>query len=519
MNGAQSLIHSLVDHDLDTCFMNPGTSEMHFVAALDDVPQMRGVLCLFEGVATGAADGYARLADKPAGVLLHLGPGLGNGLANLHNARRAHTPVVNIVGDHALSHARFDAPLQSDIQSVAHNVSGWVRTSSDPRTVAEDGVSAIQASLDNGGQVATLILPADVCWESAGDQIRLPELRRQDQHASSTTVADIAALLSSGEPCVLLAGGKACRSEALKLLSAVANATGAKLLGETFPSRLARGAGEVPLERLIYLAEFAEMQLAGAKHIILVDAKEPAAFFGYPGRDGSLVPDGADVTTLVGPGEHVLAAVRGLAELLGVDESAATLQPLNVPERPTGALTGEAIGASIAATLPENAIVVDEGNTSGIWISGATAGTPRHDWLTLTGGAIGYGMPAALGASIACPDRPVLNLEADGSAMYTLQALWSQAREGANVTTVILNNSSYAVLNMELSKVGAGEAGPRAKEMLDLSGPNLDFVALAEGMGIRATRVESAEELCAALDEAYAADGPHLIDVPTPPLM
>ena len=519
MNGAQSLIHALVDHDLDTCFMNPGTSEMHFVAALDDVPRMRSVLCLFEGAATGAADGYGRMADRPAGVLLHLGPGLGNGLANLHNARRARTPVVNVVGDHALTHARFDAPLQSDIRAVASNVSGWIRTSTDPRTLAEDGVSAIQASLDNGGQVATMILPADVCWLDAGDPARLPELRKQQRPGRPDRIEEAAALLRSGEPCVLLVGGAACRSQSLKLASAIANATGAKLLGETFPSRLQRGAGEVPLERLVYLAEFAEMQLAGAQHIILVDTSAPAAFFGYPGRDGSLIPDGADITALLEPGEHTLGTLQTLAGLLGVDESGATLTPLTVPDRPTGALTGEAIGASIAATMPEDVIVVDEGNTSGIWISGATAATPRHDWLTLTGGAIGFGIPAALGASLASPDRPVLNIEADGSAMYTLQALWSQAREGANVTTLIMNNSSYAVLNMELAKVGAGEAGPRAQEMLDLSGPNLDFVALAEGLGVPGRRVESAEELCAALDEAYQVDGPHLIEVPTPPLM
>jgi acetolactate synthase I/II/III large subunit len=513
MNGAQALIRTLVDGGVDVCFTNPGTSEMHFVAALDSVPEMRASLGLFEGVVTAAADGYGRMADKPAATLLHLGPGLGNGLANLHNARRARTPVVNVVGDHATYHKQHDAPLESDIESVARAVSGWMRTSRQTADVARDAAEAVTAAMSPPGRVATLILPADVSWGEGAEPAK-PVPPAPLAAVPEDVIDAVAKALVSGEPSALLVGGSVTRERGLIAASRVANATGAKLLGETFPARLERGAGRPPLERLGYLAEFMTAQLAGLRHLVLIDAKEPVSFFAYPGKPSYLVPDGCDVHVLASGADDAVGALEHLAEVVGDAEP--TLQPAQRPERPTGELTGEAAAAAIGALLPENAIVSDEANTAGLWVAAATAGAPPHDSLTLTGGAIGQGLPAATGAAVACPDRKVVCLEADGSAMYTLQALWTQAREGLDVTTVIFNNRSYAILNLELSRVGAESPGPKALDMLDLSRPDLDFAALAQGMGVPAARATTADELVTALEHGIAEPGPYLVDAVLP---
>ena len=517
MNGAEAMVRTLVDAGIDVCFTNPGTSEMHFVAALDTVPEMRAVLGLFEGVVTGAADGYARTADKPAATLLHLGPGLGNGLANLHNARRARSAVVNIVGDHATAHLRHDAPLTSDIDTVARNVSTWIRRPASTAELGEATADAVAAAFGPPGQVATLVLPADVSWSDGAAPVG-PRPRAPRANVPADTIEGVAKVLASGEACALLIGGSAMRTPGLRAASRVASATGAKLLGETFPARLERGAGLPDIERLGYLSEFMEMQLSGVRHLVLVDTGPPVGFFAYPGKPSSLVPDGCAVHVLADPGAGVDAAgaLAQLAELV-----AAAVDPVVAaarrPDRPTGALSGETVAAAVGALLPEDAIVCDEANTSGLWSAGATAGAPPHDWLTLTGGAIGIGMPLATGAALAAPGRPVLTLEADGSAMYTLPALWTQAREDLDVTTVILNNRSYAILNMELARTGAGQGGPKARSMFDLSNPDLDFVSLARGLGVAAERAETAEAFTAALERAFAEPGPHLVEAMLPP--
>ncbi|MEU3462699.1 acetolactate synthase large subunit [Streptomyces sp. NPDC006733] len=522
-NGAQTLIRTLVDGGVEVCFANPGTSEMHFVAALDDVPRMRAVLCLFEGVATGAADGYARMTGLPACTLLHLGPGLANGLANLHNARRAHSPVVNIVGDHALAHKPLDAPLESDIDALAGTVSGWVRRTTDGADLRLDATEAIiAASSGSDGAVATLILPADVSWSEPGPSATALARLRGDGPGpvSEPAVAAAAKALRSGEPAAILLGGGATREAGLLAAARIAAATGAKMLCETFPARLERGAGLPEVERLAYLADFAAAQLAGVRHLILAGARSPVSFFAYPGKPGDLVPEGCEARELAAAGEDVTAALRRLADEVAGDagdgDPAPAARPR--PERPTGPLTAEAACQAIGALLPEGAVVVDEANTSGLWLPAATAGAPRHDWLTLTGGAIGQGLPLATGAAVACPGRPVVCLEADGSAMYTVSALWTQAREGLDVTTVVFNNGSYAILNLELRQVGAAAAGERARRLLDLSGPALDFVALATGMGVPATRATTAEEFTAQFERALAEPGPHLIDCVVPPV-
>lgn len=514
MNGARALITTLADAGVEVCFANPGTSEMHFVAALDDVPQMRSVLGLFEGVVTGAADGYARMADKPAVTLLHLGSGLGNGLANLHNARRAASPMVNVVGDHATYHAQYDAPLQSDIETVAKNCSGWIGRPETPSEVGSTAAAAVAAAFGPPGQVATLILPADASW-GEGAEPASPVTPTRRSPVGDAAVDAVVRALKSGEKTVVLVGGSVLRGAGLRAANRIAEATGAQVLGETFPARLERGAGVPALERLQYLAEFAAMQLDGTKHLVLADAKSPASFFAYPDKPSDLVPDGCTVHTLAAASDDAVHALEAVADLVaaGVDPS---LPAAVRPDRPTGALTGETVAAAMGALLPADCIVVDESNTSGLWATGATAGCPPHDWLTLTGGAIGIGLPLATGAAIGGGGRPVLCLESDGSAMYTFQALWTQAREGLDVTTILFNNSSYAVLNLELSRVGATDPGPKALDMLDLTRPDLDFVSLATGCGVDAQRATTAEEMTVALERALATEGPSFIEAVVP---
>jgi acetolactate synthase I/II/III large subunit len=525
-NGAQALIRTLAACGVDTCFTNPGTSEMHFVAALDTVPEVRGVLGLFEGVVTGAADGYARMAGRPAATLLHLGPGLGNGLANLHNARKGKVPVVNIVGDHATYHKRYDAQLESDIETVARNVSPWVRRSGSPADVGRDAAEAVAAATGPPGAVATLILPADVSWGDGGS-VASPDPVAARRPADAGVVEAVAKALRSGEPAALFLGGSALRERGLVAASRVANAVGAKLLAETFPTRVERGAGLPAVDRLAYLAEFAAAQLDGLHHLVVVDSKAPVSFFAYPGKASYLVPEGCEVHVLAGDDEDAPAALEALAELVGAAAgglggaggTGADRPAAERPDLPTGELTAQAVAQAVGALLPEGAIVSDEANTSGLYTTGFTAGAPRHDWLCLTGGAIGQGMPVATGAAVACPDRKVVNLQADGSALYTLQALWTQAREGLDVTTVIYNNRSYAVLNMELSRVGAEGGGPKARDLLDLSRPDIDFVALASGLGVPATRATTADELADQLGRALAEPGPALVEAIVPSIM
>jgi acetolactate synthase-1/2/3 large subunit len=515
MNGAQALIRTLVDAGVDTCFANPGTSEMHFVAALDAVPKMRAVLGLFEGVVTGAADGYARMADRPAAALLHLGPGLGNGLANLHNARRARTPVVVVVGDHALPHKSLDAPLESDIDAMAGTVSGWVRRTERTADVGADAADAVRAALGPPGRVATLILPADVSWAD-GAEPASPRPAAAPREVAEEELAAAAKALRSGEPAVLLIGDRATQEPALTSAARVAAATGCRLICETFPARWSRGAGRPPVERLLYLAEGVEAQLAGVRHLVIAGARPPVSFFAYPGRPSDLVPAGCEVHRFAAPGDDLAGALAALADRVGPADP--VLAPAARPPRPEGALTAETFAGAVAAGLPEGAVVADEANTSGLFLAAATTAAPPHDWLTLTGGSIGIGLPLATGAALACPDRPVLCLEADGSAMYTLSALWTQAREQLDVTTVVLANRAYSILNLELQRVGAGAAGPRARDLLDLSRPDLDFVALAAGMGVPAVRVDTAGELVDALARAYAEPGPHLVEAVLPAL-
>jgi len=535
--GAHTVIERLLAGGVDVCFANPGTSEMHFVAALDDSPGMRAVLCLFEGVATGAADGYARIAGKPAATLLHLGPGMANGLANLHNARRAHSPIVNVVGDHATYHQKLDAPLQSDIDALGNWLQGTVHRPASTAELAATVDAAIASATYGAGRVATIILPADLSWSESNSDGAAPPMTPRDaltsrereimtlvaqgytnrEIAEELTISTRAVeghlyrtnrlleiLKTYGEQVVLLLGGPATTSAGLRAAARISAATGAKALVETFPARLARGRGVPDIPRLGYFAEMAQEQLRGTRHLMLAGARSPVAFFAYPNMPGDLVPKGTEVHTLA------TGRLEEIADRLGAPD--VPEPPGRAAELPTGPLRSDNWAAVIGALLPENAIISDEANTSGLLLPDATAASPPHDVLTLTGGAIGQGLPVAIGAAIAAPHRPVIALQSDGSALYTISALWTMAREQLDITVVILNNHAYAILQLELMRVGASAAGPKAQSLLELSKPGIDFVAIAEGFGVPATRATTAEELATHFSAAIAEPGPHLID-------
>jgi acetolactate synthase-1/2/3 large subunit len=512
MNGAESLVETLAGAGVEVCFANPGTSEMHFVAALDQLGGMRCVLGLFEGVATGAADGYGRMAEKPASTLLHLGPGLANGLANVHNARRANTPMVNIVGDHAIYHKKYDAPLTSDVEGAARPFSDWVLTSADSRSVASDGAAAVAAAMAPPGRVATLILPADASWNEADGPAPLPPVEGRAPVVPEA-ISDVARVLSSGEPAVLFMGGLALREPGLMLAGRIARKSGARLIAQTLNARVERGAGRVAVDFLPYPVDAALATLAEARHLVLVGSKAPVAFFAYPGRPSVLTPPQCETHTLATPAEDVVGALESLAEELGAPQNA-PIQAREKSQPPSGeAITPEAAAAALGNLLPEGAIVVDEALTAASAFLSQTRGAAPHDYLQVTGGAIGIGLPLATGAAVACPDRKVVCLQADGSAMYTVQALWTQAREGLDVTTVLLNNRSYAILKHELANIGAGDAGRGALDMMELDRPVLDWVGLARGMGVEAGRAKTTEELERQLAAGLRSEGPYLIDL------
>ena len=513
-NGAKALIDTLINAGIDTCFTNPGTSEMHFVAALDST-DMKAILCLFEGVATGAADGYARMADKPAATLLHLGCGLGNGLANLHNARKARVPMINIIGDHATYHTQYDAQLQSDIETVARNCSTWVRTCATTEQLAADAAEAIAVAAGPPAQISTLILPADVSWCEGATAVAAPAVTTPPS-AAEDVVEKIANVLKSGKKTALLLGGRVLREEGLLAASKIAEKTGAKLFCEVFPTRLQRGAGVPHVERIAYLAEMASVQLNEFENLVLVDAKAPVSFFAYPDKKSYLVPDHCSVHNLVELEQDALESLDALVTAVDATNTKPKLPTPDRPKLPGGKLTAAKVCQAIGALLPENAIISDEAQTSGVKLPAFTANAPKHDLLTLTGGAIGQGLPVAIGAAVACPDRPILALAGDGSAMYTNQALWTMVNEDLDVTVIVFNNRSYAILNVELERVGAEGASTKAKSQLDLSEPPIDFVALARGMGMSATTVSTARGFNKALENAFKEPGPHLIDAIVP---
>jgi len=512
MNGAESLIRTLVAGGIDTCFTNPGTSEMHIVAALDQRPEMRCVLGLFEGVVTAAADGYARMAGKPACALLHLGPGLGNGLANLHNASRAHVPILNIVGQHATYHLRHDAPLTADIEAIARPYSKWIRTSCSAPELAQDAADAIIAARTAPGRIATLIVPANAAWSEGGSIPVIPALPTPPIPAPET-VEHAAAMLRSGVRTGLLLADGALYGKGLAKAGRIAAATNAKLLAPYPFTRLERGAGFPLVERIPYVLEQAVELLKEFRQLVLVGSAAPITYFASPGKSSIPTPPGCETYTLATPAEDGPGALDALAAALSLGGSQMIVERAERPRVPSGEITSSGLAEAVGALLPENAIVVDESMTSGRSMLTTTRGAPPHDWLANTGGSIGIALPLAVGAAVACPARRVLCLSADGSGMYTLQALWTMARESLKVTTVIFANHAYAVLKREFSYLGVGDPGPRALSMFEIGRPKLDWVHLAKGMGVPATSVSSLDAFAKALRDGFESEGPMLIEV------
>jgi acetolactate synthase-1/2/3 large subunit len=512
-NGATTLVNTLVDHGVNICFANPGTSEMHFLAALDN-PRMRSVLCLFEGVATGAADGWYRMKETPASTLLHLGPGLANGLANIHNAKRASSGMVNIVGEHSISHLKYNPPLSSDIEGLARPLSHWVRRADSADTIAWDTTQAVQVANEHPGKISTLILPGDVSWRAVEAPIVPPARPAARKAPLQARIDHIAKVLKSGEPAMIILANRATRGRALELAGKVAKATGARLGSQFFTARIERGAGRTPIERIPYAVAQASAFLEGFQHLITVETVEPVAFFSYPDKPSLMKKEGTSVHALAEADENSELAFEMLLDALGVAPDAPQLiQPALDTVPPVGALNPISIAHALAVAIPENAIVVDESLTTGRESMGLTMGAAPHDLINNMGGSIGYSTPVATGVALACPDRPVICMVGDGSAMYTIQSLWTQAREGLNITTIIFANNSYAILKAEYANMGAGTPGPQAMAMIDIGNPRIDWLAMATSMGVPSVAVESAEDFTKALADAVKEPGPKLIEV------
>jgi len=516
MNGAESLVHTLADCGVRLCFANPGTSEMHFVAALDREPRLRGVLCLFEGVAAGAADGYARMTGTPAATLLHLGPGFANAMSHLHNARKAGTPLINIVGDHATTHAQYaQAPLSSDILGICRPVSDWLHQCRSPGEVAADGARAVAAALMAPGQVATLVLPADCAWQDAdGPAAPLPVPKARPVEAGR--IDTVAAALKNGKRTLLLLRGRCLERAGLEAAGRIAARTGARIAHDYFSPRITRGAGLPAIERIPYFGEEIVARLAGLEQIVLVGAPAPVTFFAYPGRPSWVTPDGCDLITLAEPRDDATAALIALADALDARDVGRIVDLVRPAMPVPGALTSQAMGAIMARLMPDDCILSDDSLTAGPGIQAALKAGPRHDALFLTGGAIGDAMPMAVGAAMACPGRKVIAASGDGAAMYAMPALWTMARERLDVVTIICANRSYNILNIELSRVGAVHSnmgpGPRTLSMLDLHDPVIDFVKQAEGLGVEASRAETTQDFAAQFADAMTRPGPRLIE-------
>ncbi|NNN10692.1 MAG: acetolactate synthase large subunit [Acidimicrobiaceae bacterium] len=515
MNGANALLRALLEAGVDVCFSNPGTSEMHFVSALDQNPEMRGVLCLYEGVASGAADGYARVSGKASSVLLHLGPGLSNASANLHNARRAGSPVVNIIGDHASYHLPLDPPLASDIEALAGAVSKRTIRITSQELIAAQTRSAVESAMNGRRGVVSLIVPADFSWLEVSREVGGP-VTTNDESPEVAELGELARRISSADSAVLLLGASAQSERGAKAAKRIADTFGVRVFSETFTSIAERGAGIASFDKLSYFSEAAIEQLKGADLLVLCGAEVPVAFFAYPGLENRLVPPGTEIVSFTTDRLGADLMLEELCQLLGIGAQRVEIPVETLPEMPKGQLTGAKAAMVIANVLPRDSIVSEEAITNGASSYLATRGSRRHRWMNLMGGAIGQGMPLATGAAIASPDSKVVNLQADGSALYTIQSLWTQAREGLDVTTVIFNNQSYAILQLELGRVRAAGEGEESRKMLELFPPNLDFVSISEGFGVSASRAQTAEELELQLARAFEESGPHLIEAILP---
>jgi len=508
VTGAESLLRTLAANGVDTCFMNPGTSEMHFVAALERVPSVRGFLCLFEGVCSGAADGYARVTGNPAATLLHLGPGLANGLANFHNARKARSPIVSIVGEHATQHLKVEAPLTSDIAAFARTVSDAVRVASGTDDVGPAASATVESAWGPPGQVATLIIPADYSW-SQTDVVGWAAQRRQRCVPSGCTIDRARRAIREGGAAILL-GGTAVNPRGLS----AAGRTGARVVTARNVGKIAWGRDRFPAAQVPYFPESAMPFLQDVRSLILVETEPPVSFFAYPDTPSEMAPADCEKIVLATREQDGTAALDALAD--GMPPIAIpTVEPVTAL-RDDAALTVDSVGVSIAALVPLNALVADEMVSSAAKVLGHLAAAAPHEFMPVTGGAIGQGLPVALGAAVAAPDRKVIALEADGSGMYTLQALWTMARHRLDVTVVIFANRRYRILDIEMKRTGANAIGDAVNNAIDIGRPRLDWVKLSEACGVEATRAATNREFAMQFEDAMKRPGPRLIEAVLP---
>ncbi len=509
MNGAELLVKTAVGAGIDVCFSNPGTTEMPLVQALDTVPGVRAYLGLFEGVCTGAADGYARMLGRPAMTLLHLGPGMANGISNLHNAKRAGSAIFNVIGEHATWHRASDPPLFMDIESLAGTVSGWHHTSTTAEGLSRDTAEGISASLE--GKVSTLIVPQDHQWSDCKDTAIVKPIAGPPA-LETESLEDAVKLLKSGKKVAIILGGRALRKQGLIEAARIKTGTGCGLFVEGFPAHIERGAGIPDVPRLPYFPEAVIKALAEFEGLVFAGTRRPVAFFGYKGMASEVVQETQACVQIICDDRNITAALNHIAKEVRAPASPDKdlLGKLDRPPIPDDPLTGTLVSTVIAALQPEGAVIVDEANTSAGRYYPQSAGAPPSSLLTLTGGSLGQGLPCALGAAIACPDRPVISFQADGAAMYTVQALWTQARERLNVTTIICANRSYRILKVELKRAGVAEPGENAARLVNVAG--IDWVGIGRGLGVPSSSVATSAELAFEFEKALAEDGPHLIE-------
>jgi acetolactate synthase-1/2/3 large subunit len=508
LTGAEAIIGSLAECGVTACFANPGTSEMHLVTALDREPRIHSILCLFEGVATGAADGFARMAGVPALTLLHLGPGYLNGGANIHNARRAYSPMINLIGDHAVTHRALDAPLASDIAGLARPNSRWLKSVDRVGDAGSLAVEAFSASYGPPPGPVSLIMPADTAWTKGGAIASAgarPGLKAPDARVAE----DAAKVVRKAKKPAVLVNGTVLQAAGVATLARL-EAAGVSVFTDTFMARHARGGGRFIAARLPYFAEMAIDALAGTDLLLIAGTKPPVAFFAYPDTPGEFTPPGAATINLGGPETDSAAALALLADELGAKPVAES--SWSRPEAPKDdKFNPHTIGLALAAHLPDGALISDDGVTAGLPIYVNLANAARHEWLGHTGGAIGQGMPVAIGAAVARPDVKTICLSGDGAGMYTVQSLWTMARENLDVLTIVFVNHAYRILRIELARTGAGNPGPAANSLLSLGSPEIDWVKLAEGMGVGAESCTTLRQFNDALARAMTTRGPRLI--------
>ncbi len=516
MNGADILIKTAVEAGVEVCFTNPGTTEMPLVTAIDRNGGVRTVLGLFEGVCTGAADGYGRLTGKPAMTILHLGQGFANGISQLHNAARAHTPLVNVVGEHPTWHRGAGSPACMNIEALTSSLPGWQRTCKKAEALSADMADAVAAAGE--GQIASLIVPQD--YQTA---VLAPAAISRPQ--SSPGAVDEKAVMQARDvlrkmsSAVMLLGGKALRREGVMAAARIRAKTGCALFTESFPACWDRGAGKPLLSRTIH-APGEETRLPKYAGVVLAGMEEPVALFGRVGRESRILTKEQERVSLAGPEQDAAAALVALADALDAPGAsrlpAGSMAELQRPALPEGALTVEKVCRTVAAVQPEGAIVVDESITSSSAYCPVSGTAPPHTFIALSGGSLGWGLSCSVGAAVACPDRPVIDLQGDGSAMYTIQALWTQAREGLNITTLIYSNRAYHAMQLGLIRSGVTSPGPVTRAVIELSRPAIEWVKLAPSLGVPAVSVSTAEELAHELRAALAEPGPHLIEMVLP---